>query len=140
MPEPFRVRYAVRSYELDLRGHLTGSVYVQYADHARWELVQAAGITVESMLKHGVGPVNLETTLRFHNELRAGDEVDVSCSFEWGDGRTFRVVQEFVRADGVLAAEVTSVSGLLDLKARRLVDDPAELSRRLATRPALMGL
>jgi acyl-CoA thioester hydrolase len=140
VPEPFRVRYAVRSYELDLRGHLTGSVYVQYADHARWELVQAAGITVESMLKHGVGPVNLETTLRFHNELRAGDEVDVSCSFEWGDGRTFRVVQEFVRADGVLAAEVTSVSGLLDLKARRLVDDPAELSRRLATRPALMGL
>ena len=58
------------------------------------------------MLASGVGPVNLETNIRYQNELRGGDEVDVSCAFLWGDGKTFRVEQELRRADGVLAAEV----------------------------------
>ncbi len=92
----------------------------QYGDHARWELLRAAGIGTDD-LRSGVGPVTLENTIRY---LRAGDEVDVTCAFEWSEGRTFRVRQEFPRPAGELAAELTGVGGLLDLRARRLVDDP----------------
>ncbi len=41
---------------------------------------------------------------------------------------------------GTVAAEVTHVSGLLDLKARRLVADPAARWRERAGRPELLGL
>jgi hypothetical protein len=82
--EPFRVRIAVRGYEIDAQGHLGGVVYLQYGEHARWECLRAAGITPHKLAAAGVGPVQLETTIRFHRELRAGDEVDVSCAFMWG--------------------------------------------------------
>ncbi|SFP66245.1 acyl-CoA thioester hydrolase [Amycolatopsis arida] len=140
MGEAFSMRFTVRAYELDPQRHLTGPVYVQYADHTRYECVRAAGVSVDELLDDGMGPVNLETVLRFRHELRGGDEVDVTCAFHWGSGRTYRVEQSFTRADGVLAAEVSSVSGLLDLRTRHLVPDPATHWRARATHPEQLNL
>jgi acyl-CoA thioester hydrolase len=137
----FSTRYVVRSYEIDANGHLNGSVYVQYADDTRRECARAAGVAMDELFASGIGPVNLETTIRFHRELREGDEVDVSCAFEWTDGKkTMRVVQEFRRPSGELVAELVSVGGLLDLTERRLVSDPSRRWRSAAREPALLGL
>ncbi|MFY4717156.1 acyl-CoA thioesterase [Streptomyces sp. LaBMicrA B280] len=140
MSEPFSVRVTVRGYETDVQGHLNQAVYLQYAEHARWSLLQSAGIGQTGLVRTGVGPVVLETTIRYRRELLAGDEVDVTCAFEWTSGKTFKVHQEMRKADGTLAADVTGVGGLLDLKERRLVADPAEVFRELASDPALFGL
>jgi acyl-CoA thioester hydrolase len=138
---PFQVRLEVRSYELDTQGHVTTAAYLQYADHARWKLLEAAGIDLEELRRRELGPVTLETTVRFLRELRLGHEVDVSCVFGWPGGRTGRVTQQLHRADdGSLVAELSSVGGLLDLAARRLVPDPGAVWRRLARRPELLGL
>lgn len=141
MAQPFKVRVGVRGYEVDTQGHLNQAVYLQYGEHARWEFLRALGIPQDKLIASGVGPVALETTLRFHRELRSGDEVDVSCAFEWTGRKTFLVKQEFHRvSDGVLAAEITAVVGILDLEARRLVPDPAERFRALATNLELLDL
>jgi acyl-CoA thioester hydrolase len=140
MADPFRVRVTVRGYELDTQGHLNQAVYLQYAEHARWEILRAAGLAQHRLLAAGVGPVALEVNVKFRAELRGGDEVDVSCAFEWGPGRVFHMVQEIVRTDGVVAASITGVGGLLDLTARKLVHDPAERFAALAERPEVMGL
>ena len=87
-----------------------------------------------------MGPVSLETTIRWLHELRAGDEIEVTAAFRWGTGKTSTVVQELRRADGTLVAEVTGVGGLLDLDRRRLVADPRARWRELAPRPDLLGL
>ncbi|MFD0686534.1 acyl-CoA thioesterase [Actinomadura fibrosa] len=140
MKEPFTVRVTVRAYELDTQGHLNSAVYHQYGDHARWECLRAAGVSVDELIATGVGPVTLENTIRYHRELRAGDDVDITCTFAWGEGRTFRIKQELRRADGALAAEISSVGGLMDLAERRLVPDPGERWRALAAAPELLGL
>ncbi|SFB07937.1 acyl-CoA thioester hydrolase [Amycolatopsis marina] len=140
MPDVFRVRVGVRTYELDAQGHVNGAVYLQYGEHARWECLQAAGITQAKLHARGVAPVRIEETVRYHHELRAGDEVDVSCTFVWGEGKAFRVQQDVRRADGTLVAEVANVGGVLDLATRRLVQDPAEHFRSLASAPHLLGL
>jgi acyl-CoA thioester hydrolase len=137
---PFTTRLTVRVYELDPQLHVNGAVYVQYADHARFECLRAAGVSVDGLLEGGAGPVNLETVLRYHHELRGGDEVDVSCAFVWGPGRTYRVEQTFTRADGTLVAEVNHVSGLLDLRTRRLLPDPVGRLRSHTAHPELLGL
>jgi acyl-CoA thioester hydrolase len=138
--EPFCVRMEVRVYELDPQRHVGGAVYLQYADHSRFACMQAAGVSVEELLAGGIGPVNLETTIRFKSELRAGDEVEVTCSWIWGERRTYRVEHVLRRPNGEVAAEVCHLSGLLDLEARRLVRDPEGELRRRASRPALLGL
>lgn len=136
----FQVRISVRGYELDTNGHLNGAVYHQYGDHARWECLRAAGISVRDLGSDGIGPVTLESTIRYHQELGTGDVVDVTCAFVWGEGKTFRIEQEVRREDGVLAAEISSVGGLLDLETRRLVPDPGRRWRELATAPEHLGL
>jgi acyl-CoA thioester hydrolase len=140
MDPPFSVQLGVRSYELDMQGHVNGAVFVQYADHVLWACLRAAGLDPYRLLETGVGPVNLETNVRFLHELRGGDDVVVSCTFEWGDGKTFRITRTFVDQRGDPVAVVTSVTGLLDLAARKLVADPAERWRALAAEPQLLGL
>jgi acyl-CoA thioester hydrolase len=49
-------------------------------------------------------------------------------------------VQQLALAGGTPVAEVTSVSGLLDLETRRLVEHPGEALRALAETPELLGL
>ena len=136
----FQVNITVRGYELDSLGHLNQSVYLQYAEHARWEILRAAGLSQETLLKSGIAPVALEATVRYRRELKAGDEVTVSCAFGWGDGRTFTVHQEIRKTDGTLAAEVDGLGGLIDLKTRKLVADPKERWKAITPDPATLGL
>ncbi|MFE5604831.1 acyl-CoA thioesterase [Streptomyces coelicoflavus] len=140
MSEPFSVPVTVRGYETDTQGHLNQSVYLNYAEHARWSLLQAAGISQAGLVASGVGPVALETTIRFRRELLAGDEVTVSCVFEWSEGKTFRIRQVVTKADGAVAAEIDAVGGLMDLSERRLVADPRQRFKELAAEPELFGL
>jgi acyl-CoA thioester hydrolase len=138
--EQFSVAVTVRGYETDVQGHLNQSVYLQYAEHARWSLLHAAGISQAELMGKGVGPVTLETTISYKRELRAGDEVEVTCGFVWGAGKSFRVQQTIRKSDGTVSAEITAVGGLLDLKERKLVADPREYFRVLAADPRLFGL
>ncbi|WP_406387952.1 acyl-CoA thioesterase [Streptomyces sp. NBC_00887] len=134
------VDVTVRGYELDTQGHLNQAVYLQYAEHARWELLRAAGLPQEKLLADGIGPVQLEVTVKYLSELRGGDSVRVSCAFVYGAGKTFEVVQQIVKEDGTLAADIRAVGGILDLAARRLVADPARRLASLAEKPDLLGV
>lgn len=125
----------VRNDDLDTNGHVRGPAYLAYADHARWVLLAAAGVDALD-----IGPINLETTIRHLAELRAHDTVTITTSFEWAAGKTYRASQQLHRTDGVLAAEVTSVCGLLDLTERRLISGPDDYWRTHATAPELLGL
>ncbi|MCM1975295.1 MULTISPECIES: thioesterase family protein [Streptomyces] len=140
MTEPFSVPVTVRGYETDVQGHLNQAVYLQYAEHARWSLLHAAGITQSALQAKGVGPVALETTVRYRRELLAGDETEVTCAFLWGEGKTFRIEQTIRKTDGTVAAEITAVGGLMDLTARKLLADPRAYFKELAAEPALFGL
>jgi acyl-CoA thioester hydrolase len=134
------VRLRVRNDDLDVNGHVRQDVYLAYAGHARWEIVRAAGVSFEKLHLAGFGPVDIETTVRFRRELMLGDEIEVSCEFVYGDGKTSRVHQRLQRLDGTLVAEVQSVSGIIDLHTRRLVPDPRAAWRSVADDPSQLGL
>jgi acyl-CoA thioester hydrolase len=136
----FQIRFTVRSYEVDSQGHLNSAIYHQYGEHVRWEMLRAAAIPRDRLLHSGLGPVVLECTIRFHRELRLGDEVDVSCAYCWGEGKTFRLTQEYRQPDGTLMAGLVTVCGLIDLTERRLVPDPGKRLRSLASAPEVLGL
>jgi len=75
-------------------------------------------------MANGVGPVALDVAIKFRRELCTGDEVDISCEFQWGEGKIFHIQQEFRRADSTHVASLTGTAGLLDLQERRLIADP----------------
>lgn len=139
MAEQFSVPVEVRGYEIDINGHLNQAVYLQYAEHARWSFLRHAGLDDKALLDRGVGPVVLETNIRYLRELRAGEVVDVSCAFAFDEGKVFRVHQTITKADGTVAAEITAVSGVMDLTERKLVRNPGQLFKELATTPSVLG-
>jgi acyl-CoA thioester hydrolase len=140
MSEVFSVRIPVRAYEIDSNGHVNSAVYLQYAEHSRWEFLRAAGIDLAALAGRGVGPVFLETVLRYRAELRYPDTVDVTCEMRWGSGKTFQVVQRLARPDGSAVADVDSVGGLIDLATRKLVEQPTEHYRAICRTPSVLGL
>jgi len=91
---------------------------------SKWTYAHRAWVDKQVFPAKGIGPVSLEERIRFHREIRAGQEVAVSCVFTWGEGKSFRIEQEIRLPDGTLAAEITNVGGLLDLEDRRLIRDP----------------
>jgi acyl-CoA thioester hydrolase len=136
----FSVPVTVRGYELDTQGHLNQAVYLQYSEHARWELLAAAGIQQNAMVASGIGPVVLEVNIKYLRELRGGEEVDVTCEFGWTEGKVFQLKQQVLKKDGTVCADIVVVGGVLDLQARKLVPNPAERFAALADDPALLGI
>ncbi|OLE21540.1 MAG: thioesterase [Catenulispora sp. 13_1_20CM_3_70_7] len=136
----FSVPVTVRGYELDTQGHLNQAVYLQYSEHARWEVLRAAGIQQKEMVAGGIGPVVLEANIKYLRELRGGEEVDVTCEFAWAEGKVFQIKQQIVKKDGTVCADIVLVGGILDLRARKLVPDPVAALRAIASDPALLGI
>lgn len=83
-------------------------------------------------------PVTLEHAIRYHRELRGGDEVDVSCAFTWGGARC--TASGSASSASMPAAEIDTVGGMITMTHRRLVADPAEQWRALAGAPEFIGL
>ena len=119
----FTTTVTVRGYECDANGHVNHAVYHQYGEHGRTETFRELGLEITDLAAAGIGPVILETTVRFLAELRAGDEVEVVLDLRFGQGKTFRMDIELRRGD-VVAATITGTMGLLDHTTRRLVADP----------------
>ncbi|MHC1558655.1 acyl-CoA thioesterase [Actinomycetospora sp. C-140] len=119
----FSTTVTVRGYECDANGHVNHAVYHQYGEHGRTEILRALGVDIADLTAAGIGPIILETTVRFLAELRAGDEVEITLDLRFGEGKTFRMDTELRRGD-VVAATITGVMGLLDHTTRRLVADP----------------
>ena len=136
----FSVRVGVRSYEIDVNGHVNHAVYHQFGEHARSSHLAASGCSMSRMTEVGVGIVLLETRVRFLRELREGDEVDVDSRLGFGNGKTFTIDHTLRRADGVVAAEIVCVMGLLDSAARRLLPDPRARLHEIATAPEVLGV
>jgi acyl-CoA thioester hydrolase len=141
----FAVRIAVRSYEVDVNGHVNHANYHRYGEHSRTEHLSAAGCTMSRLVENGMGIVLLETHCRFVSELRYRDEVEIESHIAFGEGKTFEFAHTIRRVgrdgDGedVVAAEITCRMGLLDAAARRLLPLPRTRLLELATDPALLG-
>lgn len=146
MLPPFGARIGVRSYEMDVNGHVNHSVYHQYGEHARMEHFRAAGLSQHALGAHGLTIVLLSTTAHFRAELRAGDELWIDSAIAFTTRKPFTMRHRIVRetaADGArtddLAAEVECTLGVLDTTTRRLVTDPHGRLVAAASDPALLG-
>lgn len=75
---PFSTEIDVRGYEIDSFGHVNNAVYLQWLEHARWEL----GLTHSlDLINPNALPVVRHVTLDYRAQTLLGDRVRVSI---WG--------------------------------------------------------
>lgn len=126
----FEETFQVSWSHLDGNAHMANTSYMALAVDCRFRYFASLGFTPAEFARHRVGPVVRRDEIDYFKELQLLQPVRVNLLLAGlsADGSRFRVVNEFRREDGQLAARVTSLCGWFDLAARRLVAPPAALA------------
>lgn len=94
----------VQTYQIDFSGHVNNSVYTQWLEEARVELIRRAGYPVTEVRAGGALPALTETHILFRRPLVMGDEVIIEAWVEEIGGASGWIATEVRRADGEIAA------------------------------------
>lgn len=131
----------VSADDVGTNGNVRSSRYLDYSVQARWAALADAGLSIKELASAGLGPVELDVSIKYLRELVLGDEIDVVTRFEYPSPKIVRLIQSmFRRSDGVLAAVVTCVTGMMDIAERRLVDNAADVWADFLRDRAVVGL
>lgn len=76
----FTSRMRVRSYELDALGHVNHAVYLNYLEQARFDALEAAGVSPDHMAREGWGVHVVRIEVDYRAECRMGDELVIRTS------------------------------------------------------------
>lgn len=108
-PLVYRVRWRVRSYEIDQNGHVNNAVYLNYAEALTAEHAEEAGYGRSWMEAQGGGWVLRRHAIEYHRPAVFGDELDLVVQVELVRGvRGVRRTTITRAAGGALVAEVWS--------------------------------
>ena len=81
-PFEFSLRWPVRGYELDSRGHVNNAVYLSWAEEIATAHAEAAGYGREWSARQGGGWVIRKTEITYHRPAVYGDEVELTVKVE----------------------------------------------------------
>lgn len=111
----------IESY-IDTLGHVNNATYLEIMEEARWEMITARGYGLDKIKESGMGPVILEVNLKFLNEIRVREKIEIQTSLIDYKGKIGQLLQKIVKENGQIAAEAVFVFGLFDLSKRKLVE------------------
>ena len=127
-PLVFTVRWPVRGYELDSRGHVNNVVYLSWAEEVATAHAEAAGYGRDWSASRGGGWVIRHTDITYHQPAVYGDEVELTVKVELVKGaRGVRRTSIRRVADGLLLAEVLTEWVWVRLSDGRPTAAPREL-------------
>jgi acyl-CoA thioester hydrolase len=130
---PYQKTFEIAWALLDANGHMANTGYMQLCIDSRFAYFESQGFAPTDFQANRVGPVVRRDELEYFRELNLLDKVTVSLMLAAAapDASRFVLRNEIRRADGELAARISSSGGWLDLEKRRLRAPPEKLARAL---------
>jgi acyl-CoA thioester hydrolase len=115
--------------DMDFNSHMKNTAYLDKTADVRQMFLMEHGFPVEEFLRLRIGPVVMKDEVEYFREVGLQQEITVTYALAGhaSDGSRFLLRHEIFRADGKLAARVTSTGGWLNLDERRLIAPPAAL-------------
>ncbi len=123
--------------DMDFNSHMRNTAFLDKSADVRMMFFSENGFPMEEFFRRRLGPVVRKDEIEYFKEVRLLEELRVTLAIAGlaGDGSRFLLRNEFWRADGQLAAKVTSAGGWLDLSLRKLVAPPEALLSALRSLP-----
>ena len=144
--------YAKKLYagwaDMDFNSHMKNTAYLDKTADVRQMFLIEHGFPMEEFLRLRIGPVVMKDEVEYFREVGLQQEITVTYALagQAPDGSRFLLRHEIFRADGKLAARVTSAGGWLNLDERKLIAPPAALMVRgteppwsRGSKPAVQG-
>jgi acyl-CoA thioester hydrolase len=104
---PYTARFTerVRSFHLDVYGHVNNAVFMQWFEHGRSQLLQDKGFTYTSIVdRWGVRLVTVATTINFRAQLHLDDQLEIATRVK-RYGRSSVTYEQTITRDTTLAAD-----------------------------------
>ena len=126
---------------MDFNGHLANTAYLDLAADVRMSFFHEQGFPPTELRRLAIGPVIRKEELEYFREVGLHEIVTVTHAIlaMSADGSRYVIENEIWSPRGERAAVVRSTGGWLDLRARKLVAPPPELTRALANVPRAPG-
>lgn len=127
----FTTQFEVKWAEVDPNMHLRHTVYLDFADQARIRFFNHHNLPFVKLQQMGIGPIIFGTQTNFLKEVLLSEKITLDCNLIElsADGRKWHVKHHVYKEDGTLAAELNYRGAWLDLKIRKIVAPPEEVSR-----------
>lgn len=119
----FEYEVLIREMHLDSFGHVNNAAYVMLYEEARWDFITRNGFGLDYILKHQVGPVILDLSVRFKRELKNRELIKItSKAVEIVSPKIMVLEQSMINAEGKVASEAKFTVGFFDMKERKLIN------------------
>jgi acyl-CoA thioester hydrolase len=130
MSEIYEKTFHVGWAQVDFNGHLGNTSYMDLAVDVRMFFFAENGFPIQEFQRRRFGPVILKDEIEYFREFHLLDPIRITFQAAGlsEDVTRFRIRNEFYRADGKLAARLTTVGGWLDLDKRKLIVPPENLA------------
>ncbi|GGG42149.1 acyl-CoA thioesterase [Hymenobacter glacieicola] len=137
MSASFERTYTVRWADMDPNGHMRHSAYADYAAQHRIEYLAAHGFTLMRFAQLGLGPILFREDTRFLKELHINETLRVTGELSGlsEDGSRWNILHTLFKPDGRPAATVAVEGAWLDLRARKLLVPPPEITALMRELP-----
>ena len=115
--------------DMDFNSHMRNTAYLDRSADIRMMFFAENGFPMSEFVRLRLGPVVREDEIRYLSEIGLLESFRMSLVVAGlaVDGSNFRMQNEVRRADGKLAARITSAGGWLNLDQRKLTAPPEGL-------------
>lgn len=125
----FKTEFQVRGYELDGYGHVNHAVYLNYAEFARWRMIEDSGAGGDYFKRHAIAPVIVRAEADYREPCFLADWIVVETTlveFKKRLARFSQIVKK--RESGRVAAELLMTVLVVDA-AGKVVSLPDDFER-----------
>ncbi|MGK7390242.1 MAG: acyl-CoA thioesterase [Candidatus Cyclobacteriaceae bacterium M2_1C_046] len=122
--------------QVDPNGHLRHSAYYDLAAQVRVNGFNQFKLSIQELLKLGIGPILFREEARFLREVHLNDEikVDMQVAAMREDGYKWSIRHNFYKQDDLVAV-VTVDGAWMDLKKRKVTIPPEHLQKAFQNFP-----
>lgn len=121
----YQCNLEVRGYELDSFNHVNNAVYLNYYEHARWQILRETGI-IEYFKESGNFLVVIETNVKYIREIKLFDKLTIRSVVRREDPYLF-FQQEIYNAESKETLSKATVKTLILDETRTPIDIPEQL-------------
>ena len=119
-----KLELKVRDYECDIQGVVNNSVYQNYLEHARHELMLGAGINFAELAKNHINLVVVRAELDYKSPLQSGETFWIGTNVQQASKVRFEFLQDIYRSsDDKLIVKGRIIGTSLNERGRPFVPD-----------------
>ena len=94
----------VYTFQIDIVGHLSNIIYVEWMEIGRLKLLEAVGLSANELTKKDIFPILVNTNITYKQPIFYGDKVRAEIWLSKLNEASAIMEFRFIKNDGVLAA------------------------------------